>query len=189
MIIGVSGKIASGKTTVLEILKKMDFSVIFADEIVDDLYQPKAAGSKMIATLFGKQFLLKNGSVDRKNLRQFVFSHPEKLEILIKKIHPLVIMEIKKQLFSIEGDVVVEAVYFDNELGYLVDKMVWVERSKAKIVENLISKRALTRQLSEKIYSLIKKPRKVHFVLKNDGTLLDLKNKINNVLLPQILSS
>lgn len=189
MIIGVSGKIASGKTTVLEILKKQDFLVIFADEVVNDLYGPGAEGAKMIAKVFGKQFLLKNGRVDRKNLRQFVFNDPQQLGILIEKIHPLVIMEIRKQLYSIEGDVIIEAVYFDNELGHLVDKMVWVERPKLKTLEVLVSERGFSRKLAEQVYQLVKKPKKVDFVLKNDGKLVDLKNKINNVLLPQILSS
>ncbi len=188
MIIGVSGKIASGKTTVMEILKNEGFSVIFADEIVEDLYQSRGEGAKVVAKIFGKQFLLKNGEVDRKNLRQLVFNDSNQLSILIQKIHPLVIREIKKQLSNIDGDVIVEAVYFNNELGQLVDKMVWVERLRSDILKVLVSKRGFSRKLAAQVYGIIKKPKKVDFVLKNDGKLVDLKNKINNVLLPQILS-
>jgi dephospho-CoA kinase len=88
--VGLTGGLASGKSTIAEGLAKRGIPTLDADRIVHDLYVPGAAGTRAITAAFGKEFLEADGSVDRKKLSVRVFHDPEALTRLNGLIHPLV---------------------------------------------------------------------------------------------------
>jgi dephospho-CoA kinase len=183
MIIGVNGKIASGKSEVLKILGERGFYCIDADKIVHDLYGEGGTGAKVVAAVFGDEFLAKDGSVDRVKLRDVVFADEAKLKLLNDVIHPLVYEEIAFLTKAHEGeDVAIEATYFDpNFLEDFVDKLIWVERPDSEILKVLVEERGFTPELAEKVLNNIEKPADVDFVVENDGDLGDLKILCANV--------
>ncbi|MBI5755072.1 dephospho-CoA kinase, partial [Candidatus Peregrinibacteria bacterium] len=94
-ILGVTGKIGVGKSTVCAIMARLGAKVIDADKVVSALYEQGCAGATKIRHFFGEDFLLKNGRVNNRKLRATVFHDEKKLSILEKMIHPLVTHEIQ----------------------------------------------------------------------------------------------
>lgn len=88
--VGLTGGLASGKSTIAEGLEKRGIPVRDADRMVHELYAPGAAGARAIAAAFGPDFLSADGSVDRPKLSTHVFHDAEALGRLNGLIHPLV---------------------------------------------------------------------------------------------------
>jgi dephospho-CoA kinase len=88
--VGLTGGLASGKSTIAEGLAKRGIPTLDADRIVHDLYAPGALGTRAIVGAFGKEFLEADGSVDRRKLSVRVFHDSEALGKLNGLIHPLV---------------------------------------------------------------------------------------------------
>lgn len=185
MILGVCGKIASGKSEVLRILKINGFHCIYADKIVHDSYKSGGVGGRKIAAVFGKCYLNKNGDVDREKLRDVVFNDENKLKLLNGIIHPVVYEEIAGILskLSLDENVAIEAVYFDEDfLNDFVDKLLWVERPREQIVEVLTKDRGFSLELAEKAVSYIDKPNEVDFTLENNSDLSLLERGVKKIL-------
>lgn len=157
MILGVSGKIASGKSEVMKILQRKGFYCIYADKIVHDLYKKGGVGAKKIAAYFGNEYLNANGSVDRDRLREVVFLNSKKRKLLENLIHPEVFEEIVKILKKTRRkNIAIEAVYFDqNFLRDFVDEVLWVERPKREIIKYLMKERGFSKKLAEKAYGIV----------------------------------
>lgn len=184
MIIGVNGKIASGKSEVLKMLSACDFYCIDADKIVHDLYRSGSSGAKVVAAVFGEGFLNEDGAVDRMKLRDEVFADENKLKLLNDVIHPLVYEEIAGLIQKNPGkNIAIEATYFDHDfLEDFVDKLVWVERPKVEILKVLTNERGFSPELAERVSSNVEKPADVDFILKNDGDLNDLNLEVGSIL-------
>ncbi|MGA7992948.1 MAG: dephospho-CoA kinase [Thermoanaerobaculia bacterium] len=88
--VGLTGGLASGKSTIAEGLAKRGIPTLDADRVVHDLYAPGAAGTRAVARAFGNEFLEGDGSVDRRKLSVRVFHDAEALAKLNRLIHPLV---------------------------------------------------------------------------------------------------
>lgn len=183
MIFGICGKIASGKSEVMKILKKEGFYCIDADKIVHDLYKSGAVGAKKIAAYFGKKFLNKDGSVNRSKLRQEVLNNVDERKYLENLIHPEVYAEIERLLArTSKRKIAIEMVYFDqNFLNDFVDKLIWVERPMEKILKVLVKDRGLKPDMAQKMANLVEKPARVDLVISNDGTIRDLQQIFKKV--------
>jgi len=186
MILGVTGKIASGKSEVLKILKKEGFYCVDADKIAHCLYEKGRKGQLLIKKYFGNQYLLPNGEVDRKKLGELIFAKKSKLLLLNKLIHPCVHEEIKSEVDMAKKkfkNIAVEAVYFDkNYLGGLVDKLLLVKRPSHNIYDTLMKERRISEDVANKMFYVLKAPKKIDFVVKNDGTLADLEKELRKIL-------
>jgi dephospho-CoA kinase len=186
MILGVVGKIAVGKSTVLDILKKKGFYCIDADKLVHELYKNGKEGQVLVKEYFGEKYLLSNGDVDREKLAELVFEKKSKLLLLNRLIHPCVAKEVKVLIEKAEKtyeNIAVEAVYFDEKyLGGIVDKILLIERDFELAKDVLIGERGLGFDVAKKIYDTVTLPNKVDFVIKNNGTLKDLENELLKIL-------
>jgi len=101
MIIGVTGSIGTGKTTVAEMFRRMGGVVIDADEISHRLIYPGRPAWKKIVSTFGRAILRRDYFIDRKVLAQKVFSDSRKLKKLSGIIHPLVYKAIREKVARI----------------------------------------------------------------------------------------
>ena len=130
-IIGVTGGIGAGKTTVSAILKEMGAEVIDADHISRMVTQPGEPAWKEIVEHFGEDVLLPDDTIDRKKLGHMVFNSEEKRRKLEKIIHNRVIHEMKERIKSLEeagydGTVVLDVPIPVRE-GFLdIADTVWV---------------------------------------------------------------
>jgi dephospho-CoA kinase len=101
--VGLTGGLASGKTTVAGLLRGLGASVFDADEIVRELYRPGGGGARAARELFGEEVLRADGSVDRARVAALVFSDPERRRRLEERVHPLVRAELGKKFREAEA--------------------------------------------------------------------------------------
>lgn len=79
-IIGITGGIASGKSTVTNFLRKQDFQVVDADAVVHQLQKPGGRLFQALVQHFGQEIILENGKLNRPLLASLIFSNPEERE-------------------------------------------------------------------------------------------------------------
>ena len=79
-IIGITGGIASGKSTVTNFLRKQGFQVVDADAVVHQLQKPGGRLFEALVQNFGKEIILENGELNRSLLASLIFSNPEERE-------------------------------------------------------------------------------------------------------------
>lgn len=104
-IIGLSGGIGSGKSTVAEILADLRATVIDADQVVREVQEPGSEALREIVQTFGPEILLEDGNLDRKALGDIVFRDPEALARLNEIVHPKVSAEMARRLMlALEAD-------------------------------------------------------------------------------------
>ncbi|ESP01555.1 hypothetical protein LOTGIDRAFT_238247 [Lottia gigantea] len=93
-LIGLTGGIASGKSTVSEMFRRLGSAVIDADKVAREVVLPGKPAWKKIKQIFGEEFILDNGSVDRDKLGQVIFNDDKKRKLLNSITHP----EIQKNI-------------------------------------------------------------------------------------------
>ncbi len=126
--VGLTGGLASGKSTASQWLREAGFEVIDADQIVAELYQPGGEGAAAVRALFGPEMLDESGAVDHAKVAARVFSDPDTRIALEKAIHPLVRKRFVEITAASQGVVILEATLL-VEAGYApgFDLIVTVE--------------------------------------------------------------
>ncbi|MBW2977543.1 dephospho-CoA kinase [Candidatus Woesearchaeota archaeon] len=160
MIIGITGRAETGKSTVARMFK--GFKIINVDKVGHKVLQ-KQAYEKVIKT-FGKKILNKNKTINRKKLGKIVFSNKNKLKKLNKIMHSIMASKVKKM---IKGKKVIleAAVLFEMKLDKLCKKVIVVKRNVKSKLHKF--------QMPES--KLIKK---ADFVIDNNSTLANTKKQV-----------
>lgn len=180
LIIGLTGPIASGKNEAARILKRLGAYVIDADKIGHIVLNKE---KNKIAAVFGKEVILKNGSVDRKKLANIVFNESAYLKKLNKLTHPKILNIIKSIINSSRKKIIVINAAVLKNIGLLkiIDLVISVLAGKDVRINRLIKKSftrkdALLRinsQMPDAEYKNI-----ADFAVYNNAALKDLKRKI-----------
>ena len=155
MIIGVTGGVGAGKSTVLEILKKeCRARLIFCDDVARDLQKRGGASYDAIVKYFGEEILLDGpgSEIDRKALAETVFNNDEKLKALNSLTHPLVkeeVMHLINKYYAEDPDapIAVEAALL-IEAGYrnILDEIWCVIADDEVRIKRLMESRGYSRQ-------------------------------------------
>jgi dephospho-CoA kinase len=126
--VGLTGGLASGKSTVAGWLAEAGFQVIDADRLVAELYAPGEAGTAAVRRLFGDEVLDERGGVDHRKVAERVFADPAARHALEQAIHPLVRERFAALARQAAGVIVLEATLL-VEAGYgpAFDLVVTVE--------------------------------------------------------------
>ena len=98
LIVGLTGGIVSGKSTVARMFRQLGADIIDADNIARAIVQPGEKAWKNIVHYFGKEILKDNQEINRKELARIVFADKEKLEKLNKITHPEIVAIIKNKI-------------------------------------------------------------------------------------------
>jgi dephospho-CoA kinase len=107
---GLTGGLASGKSTIARIFASLGCVTVDADQMVARLYQPGEAGHEALVRNYGSGILLPDGTIDRRKLADVAFASDESAKALNALIHPLVIAEQARMMEETrEGIVMVEA--------------------------------------------------------------------------------
>ena len=105
-VVGITGSIASGKSTVTKHLKKMNYDVIDCDKISHMMLEKNSFGYKEIIVEFGTDILDELGYIDRKKLGKIIFANGEKRKILNNILHPLIKEQVKKEIDNCKNELV-----------------------------------------------------------------------------------
>ncbi len=183
-IIGLTGNIATGKSTVMKILSELGAEVIDADHIAHEVIQPGGPAYLKVITDFGEQIVQSDGSLDRKRLGELVFGDPERLRHLEHIVHPLVAERIVERLqVSRKPVVVIEAIKLIEAGLAAMCNEVWVVTSPASLqLERLLDTRRLTRaEAKMRIDAQPPQPEKIkvaNVVIENTGSLEALRQRV-----------
>ena len=190
--IGLTGGLASGKSTVARLLSGAGFQVVDADEIVAQLYAPGQPGAQAVAKIFGANYLGKGGAVDKPRLARLVFADGAARATLEAAIHPLVRAFFSRLATAADSPtdlasarprpIVLEATRL-VEAGYApdFDLIVTVEASPEKQLARALARgmsrdEALRRLKAQGDGS--ERKAAAHQILQNDGSMEELQEKV-----------
>lgn len=186
LIVGITGILGSGKTTVCKIIRKYNFEVISCDAIVNQLLQREEIIKKLI-NILGEE-VVKNGKIDRKKVREIIFNDYSKKKKVENLLHPFVFEEIKNRILDIRkkgGIIFVEIpLLFETKSENLFDRIIVVYTSRKKIKERLRDK--YTEEEIKKIWKsqlpISFKKRKAHFLIDNSYSFFKTKKQVERIL-------
>ena len=140
--IGLTGGIASGKSTVARRFAELGVPVIDADEIARAVVEPGQPGLAEVLRRFGAGVLAPNGGRDRRALRELIFSDSSKRRDLERILHPLIRAEMERQAQAARGPYLVMAIPLLVESGLRdrVDRVLVVDAGEAAQVARLMAR-------------------------------------------------
>ena len=189
-VIGLTGGIGSGKSTVSHFLAELGAVIVDADRVGHEAFKPDTDVWREVVTAFGRQILTPDGDIDREKLGETVFANPESLLRLNQIMHPRIFEMVKARLEEYRRQgvrvVVLEApLLIEAGWASLVDQ-VWVTvASESTILGRLKQRAGLPEQQSlARIHSQLPSEERLKHadvVIDNDCSLNELKAKVREL--------
>ena len=151
--IGLTGGIASGKSTVCDLFSQLSVEIIDADTISHDLTKSDGLAFQEILDHFGDRILGSDGELDRQQLRSIIFNDVAKKQALENIIHPKVLAKINKNISDSTAPYLIIAVPLMIETGMnqLMDRVLLIDCSIETQVRRLIERDKCTKQQAQSI--------------------------------------
>ena len=192
-IIGLTGGIGTGKSTVSKILLSLGVPVVDADQISRSLLEPGSPYIAKLVSIFGDWMIDSAGNVDRKKLGEKIFSSPELRIQLEKFLHPLIKEEIhrlieeyrvqKVELLVLDIPLLFEGAYWQSR----VDQVWLVDLSEKVQLARIMNRDGLTEEGAERRIeaqmSLGDKRELADVIIENNGTFEELEKKVGQLVL------
>ena len=189
LVLGVTGGIASGKTTVADMLAESGARIIDFDLIAREVVGPDKPAFREIVDYFGDRVIGEDGRLDRKRLSGMVFRDPAKRKILEGMTHPRIVEAFVGQVRQIAENnphgiiLAVIPLLFEVNLRYLVHKVLVVYVSPEIQMERLIIRDKISRDEAGRILKaqmpIDDKVAGADFVIRNEGNLDETRREIN----------
>lgn len=184
VIVGLTGGIAMGKTTISQFLKSKAIPVVDADQIAHEILTVDEVKVKLMDT-FGESILNKNQNIDRRKLGPIVFNDQRQLEKLNIIVQPYIRTEIVRQLdtFSASKVVVLDApVLFEQGYEKMVDYLMVIKTSAQIQVERLMQRDSLNEIDAQKRIQaqmpIEEKVKKADIVIDTSGTIEETRSQV-----------
>lgn len=187
MIVGLTGGIASGKSTVSNLFRKYGIEIVDADKVAKEVSEKKESIEK-ISNIFGKDILDSDGKIVREKLREKAFKNRELLQELNKIIHPQVMEYFKRKKEENSKDEILIfdiPLLYETKMEYLCDKIIVVGVDVQKQIRRVVARDGSSEELAKKIIfnqmPLDEKIKKADIVIMNNGTLDELEAKVMKI--------
>jgi dephospho-CoA kinase len=190
ILVGLTGNIGSGKSTVARLFAERGATIIDADVLARRAVEPGTLGLRRLVEHWGDQILSPDGALDRGALRHIVFDAPEELERLNAIVHPEVerLRDAEFQAAVARGERVVVydvPLLFERHLAGRFDAIVLVDAPRPLRLERLVRDRNLREDeamamIAAQMPAELKRAR-ADFIIDNDGTLADLEERAGEV--------
>ncbi|WP_088006619.1 dephospho-CoA kinase [Indiicoccus explosivorum] len=191
MIIGLTGSIASGKSTVAAMLKNKGYPVVDADEVARLVVEPGSETLNDVRRLFGQEVIRPDGTLDREKLGERIFNDPVSRRQLNEVMHPAIRQEMLRQRdgwLENGADTVIMDIplLFESRLQHFVDKVLVVSVTEENQLARLMERNRLTeKEARARISSqlpLSTKEQGADAVIYNNGTLAETEQQLEAIL-------
>lgn len=189
--VGLTGGIASGKSTVAEAFARLGAKVLDADKVAREVVLPGQPAWRKLQQAFGPEFFLPDGEVNRSKLRRLVFADPEERSKLNAIVHPEVMKEINRRFeqltTSAQNAVIVVDVPLLLEVGvaHRFDRVIVVYVTESVQIKRLRQRDGLSLEEARRALStqmvLNKKVEQADYVIDNSGTRAETQAQVEEV--------
>lgn len=190
-LVGLTGGIASGKSTVAKILTKLGAAIVDADVLSREVVAPGQEGWKEIVATFGSEVLQADQTLDRQKLRTLIFNNPDARKQLEAIIHPRVRALAERRIRD-HGEAGYAVVVYEVPLLFEGNLQEWlrpvilvacdveIQRQRLRQRDGLDA--AAAQKHIDAQMSLEEKRKLADYVIENDGSLADLESQVHAVL-------
>lgn len=190
-VLGLTGGIASGKSSISAMLKEMGFPIVDADEIARRVVEKGSPVLERIKEEFGEGVLNADGTLNRKALGQLVFSSNKKLELLNSITHPAIIEEIRRDIdaLSAKGErlcVLDVPLLIESGINNMADAVLLVYVDEKTQLYRLMNRDHISEELAlKKISSQMsfeEKKKYADYIIDNSGSLDCTKAQLEKII-------
>lgn len=190
LIIGLTGGIVSGKSTVAKMFQKLGAKIIDADRIGHEVILPNKPAWRKLIKSFGKSILKEDLTIDRKKLGNLVFNDKKLLKKLNEITHPEIKKIIIKEINKFKDDnrlynkiMIIDApLIYEASMDYLMEKIILVQLNEKEQIKRLAIRNIFTREESlKRINSQIpnkEKTEKADYIINNNNSVEKTKEQV-----------
>ncbi|MCM3387504.1 dephospho-CoA kinase [Ureibacillus chungkukjangi] len=191
MIIGLTGSIASGKSTVANMLKEYGLPIVDADVVARLVVEPGTSTLQKIVEAFGEDALTEDGAMNRQKIGAIIFNDEVKRKVLNGIIHPAIRQEMLRQrdehVENGEKTVVMDIpLLFESKLQHFVEKILVVSVSEETQLKRLMERNQLSegdaKARIQTQLSLSVKEQGADAVINNNGTIEETAQQLETIL-------
>ncbi len=187
-IIGLTGGIGSGKSAAATILKRLGLKIIDLDQITHDLMKPSELGYIEIKKEFGEKYIDTKGAIDRKLLREEIFSSLDLKKRIESILHPIIFETCNEQLNKLKHEkylvLVIPLLFETKNYISLIDESLLIDCDLKTQIERVINRDGVSEQLASRIIeNQMSRDEKVLLadkVILNDGNINYLKAQLES---------
>jgi len=191
LLLAVTGGVASGKSTVAQMLERLGAPLIDFDALSRVVVEPGKPAWRGIVAYFGEQILFDDKTLNRKKLAQIVFRDPEKRKKLESLVHPKILEEfirLVKEYTTKDPSVIIQAIVpllFEVKLQSLFHKVLLVYVSEQVQIERLIKRDGISREMAINILKsqlpIEEKKTLADFIVDNSGSLEETRRQVEEI--------
>ncbi|HIO28798.1 dephospho-CoA kinase [Marinobacter salarius] len=188
-VVGLTGGIGSGKSTVARLFGALGVHWVDADDVAREVVEPGTPALKKIAEHFGQEILLPGGGLDRAALRRIVFDAPEERTWLEGLLHPVIREELMRQLrpvnYSLPYVLLVSPLLLETDQHELVEKVVVVDVPVDVQIQRTMARDTNDREQVERIIAAQmpreQRLRKADDVVDNNLAMMDVERQVEQL--------
>ncbi|SRR5579883_171166 len=187
LVIGLTGGIGSGKSTVARLFAERGIPIIDADLLAREVSRPGTPAFAAIVNHFGKEILLANGDLDRAQLRHLIFTDTKQRLWLEDLVHPLIRDKIEQQIAQLKAPYCVAVIplllevkpypFIDRILVVDAAESLQLQRAAARDQSNAAEIEAIVKSQINRQHRLAQ----AHDVIVNDGSVADLVPQVESL--------
>ena len=190
-IVGLTGGISSGKSTVSSYLKQLKIPVIDADEVARKVVEPNSQGAREIRKAFGSDVFEEDGSLNRQKLGALIFSNAENRQKLDDLLQPLIKIMILDEIeeYRQKGETMIVLdlpLLFEKHYEKLCEEIIVVYVPRELQLERLMKRNQYTKQEAlsriDSQLSIEEKRKRATFLLDNQGSIQQLYQQVEQWL-------
>ena len=185
--IGLTGGIGCGKSKAAEYFSKLKVPIIDADEIAHKLLLPNTQTYKKALAHFGQEFLTPKNNLNRKKLRNLIFSNRKERIWLEKLLHPAIQKEIERRISKLKTPycIVMAPLLFETKSPIKTDRILAIDCWKKDQIKRIQKRdKNSIKQIQDIIKTQIDRSsrlQKADDIIQNNGTLIDLKKAVKKM--------
>ena len=190
LIVGLTGGIVGGKSTVASMFKNLGAKIIDADKLGHSVILPNKPAWKKIVKIFGKDILQNDLTINREKLGKIVFTNQTFLKKLNEVTHPEITKMIKKEIDSATNNqekvlIIDAALIYEAKIDRLMDKIIVVYIDKDEQIKRLIKRNNFSRdEALQRVRSQIpmeEKAKMADYVIDNSNSLSKTREQVEKI--------